>query len=132
MRRIVDITIPACAAIAAWPPVLHITPLPTAMVAYVGVTAAWVWSLALGIGFTSITIGVVISKQHPAAAFTLEAIPYSAIGAVFALHVVALFASIGIRAWTAGWWEVGIAAYCFARAAEMWLALRTVRKHAPT
>jgi hypothetical protein len=91
-----------------------------------------VWLLALSIGFTTITAGVVVSKQHPAAAFTLEAVPFSFIGTLFAVQVVASFHTTGSSAWAVAWWEVGIALYCYARAFELWRALRAARYSQPS
>jgi hypothetical protein len=129
MRRIVDGAIPVCAAVGTWPSALGLITLPPALVTFLGPSLAWAWALTIAVSFTSITVGVAISKQHPGAAFFLEAIPFSYVGSVFALHAAALFATNGIgRAWAVAWWEIGIVAYFFARDVELLITLRRLRR----
>jgi hypothetical protein len=128
MRRIVDGAIPVCAAIAAIPTALGLMPLPPSMLAFTGMAIARTWMATLAVSFTLISVGVAISKQRLDAAFWLEAIPFSYVGTIFALHVVALFAVNGTSAWANGWWELGIVCYCYARFSELFLALRRSRR----
>jgi hypothetical protein len=103
MRRIVDGAIPVCAAIAAIPTALGLMPLPPSMLAFTGMAIARTWMATLAVSFTLISVGVAISKQRLDAAFWLEAIPFSYVGTIFALHVVALFAVNGrVRGRTVG------------------------------
>lgn len=128
MKRIIDGALPGCAAIATVPLAAHLIPLPPSMVAFVGDPIAWAWAVTMALSFTSITIGVAVSKQHPKHAFALQAIPLSYIGVVFLVHVVALFAINGWTAWAAGWWEIGLIIYFFARTVEVWKALQTAKR----
>lgn len=128
MRRIVDGALPVCAAIAGWPATLGVLPLPPSMLLFVGPAIARAWMATMAISFTAITVGVVVSKHRPDLAFKLEAIPFSFVGMIFGLHVVALFAVNGLTAWATGWWEMGIIAYFYARCAELWITLRRIRQ----
>jgi hypothetical protein len=130
MKRTIDGAIPGCAAIGTLPIVVTAIPLPPSLVEFAGYWVAWWWCLAIGLSFTSITIGVVISKHHPRQAFPLQAIPLSFVGIIFAIHAVGLFWANGWTAWASGWWEIGLIIYFFARAYEVWKALRMAKQQA--
>lgn len=127
IRRSVDICIPAAAAVGTWGPALHLVPMPPSMNQYAGSLATYIWLATLALSFTAISVGVVLSKRNPAAAFRLEAIPFSYVGLIFCIHVIALFYVNGLAAWSAGWWEIGIVGYCVFRGIELYDSLTKAR-----
>lgn len=125
MRRAIDLAIPACAAIGCWPYALRIFPLPPSIGALLGESWGWVWAATVALSFTLISVGVIISKRNPASAFWLAAIPFSYIGAIFGIIVVALFTLGPIsRVWSTALFDLGIALYCFGRDWELFTALQ--------
>lgn len=128
MRRTIDGVIPLAATIAAWPTALGLIPMPPSVVAYIGAPVAQLWMATLAVSFTSVVAGVVVSKRHPNAAFGLEAVPYSYVGALFFIHVIALATANGISAWANCWWELGLVAYFYSRCVELWIALHKARR----
>jgi len=120
MRRIVDLTVPVCAAIAVLPLVPQVTKLPNSLELTLGQKIGILWAVSVAALSVVLIVGVLLRVKRPGIAFTLEYISLISVGLVSSIFASAIVYITGWgRGWTSFWYINVIGFHCLARWAEL-------------